>query len=114
MVDATSMKDILPDYGPARHSDPATSREAAKAVMPYITEIQGMVLAEVRRHGAHGITDYELETFLGSHASTLRSRRAELVEKGLVEDSGQRRKVNGSSRTVWIATGGNGGTHPHH
>lgn len=98
-----SMKDTLPDTGPFRHGDPRTSREAARQVAPHINDIQATVLAEVKRHGIAGITDYELETFLGGHGSTYRSRRAELVEKGLIKDSGQRRKVAGSNRTVWIA-----------
>jgi hypothetical protein len=99
---ARSMKDTLPD-GLFSHNSPQTSREAAKIVVPYINEIQATVLAEVRKAGEHGITDYELENGLGNHSATLRSRRAELVAKGLVQNSGQRRKQNGSNRTVWVA-----------
>jgi hypothetical protein len=103
MVAATSMKDTLPD-GLFRHGDPQTSRDAAKIVMPYITEIQATVLAEVRSAGGQGMTDYELEQRLGNTSATLRSRRAELVGMGKVRDSGIKRKQNGSNRTVWIAT----------
>lgn len=100
---ARSMKDLLPDNGPYRHNALQTSRDAAKTVMPYITEIQAIVLAEVRRAGGQGITDYELEQVLGNTSATLRSRRAELVGKGLIRDSGIKRRQNGSNRTVWVA-----------
>jgi hypothetical protein len=97
-----SMKDLLPD-GLFRRGDPQTSRDAAKTVVPYITEIQATVLREVRDAGGQGMTDYELEQRLGNTSATLRSRRNELVKKELIRDSGMRRLQSGSNRTVWVA-----------
>ena len=50
---ARSMKDTLTD-GMYRPSDPQASRDAAKIVVPYITEIQAKVLARVREAGKSG------------------------------------------------------------
>ena len=102
MTVARSMKDLLPD-GPYRPGGAETSRDAAKSIMPHISSIQAQVLAEVRRAGGQGITDYEMEQNLGNTSATLRSRRAELVAKNLIKDSGMRRRCAGSNRTVWVA-----------
>jgi hypothetical protein len=102
MVTARSMKDTMPD-GLFAYKSPETSRQAAKSVVPYITKIQATVLAEVRDAGGQGMTDYELEQRLGNTSATLRSRRAELVAKELIRDSGVRRRCAGSNRIVWIA-----------
>jgi hypothetical protein len=91
----------LPGGGMYRPGGPDTSREAARSVTPHLTEIQGTVLAEFRRAGVNGMTDFDLETKLNSRRSTYRSRRAELVEAGLLKDSGMKRKQDGSNRTVW-------------
>jgi hypothetical protein len=97
-----SMKDTLPD-GLFRHTDPLTSREAARRIAPHLTEIQADVLAAVKAAGTHGVTDYDLELHFNSRRSTYRTRRAELVVAGLICDSGERRHQDGSNRTVWVA-----------
>lgn len=93
-------------YTRHRRNDPDTSRDAARIMVDFsdITAIQAAVLAEIRKAGAAGLTDLELENNLGNrHGSTLRTRRSELVQKGLVRDKGERRILNGRNRIIWVA-----------
>jgi len=90
-------------HGMHRKSDPHTSVEAAESVVGKLRELQIKVLDELETAGVNGLTDYELEERCGSHGSTYRTRRSELVEKGLVLDSGRRRVIADSNRIVWIA-----------
>lgn len=100
---ARSMKDLLPDdHGMSRRTDPQSSRDAAKIIVPVLTEIQAIVLREMKAAGAAGLTDYELDAIFDCHKSTYRSRRAELVIKGTIKDSGTTRVNDGTKRTVWI------------
>jgi hypothetical protein len=51
-----------------------------------------------------GATDEEMQLALGMNGNTQRPRRCELLEAGLVIDSGLRRPTrNGRKATVWIA-----------
>jgi hypothetical protein len=97
-----SMKGLLPD-DLFRRTDPQTSRDAAKTVVPYLNAIQATVLREVRDAGGQGMTDYELEQRLGNTSATMRSRRAELVAKGLIRNSGMLRRQAKTNRIVWVA-----------
>jgi hypothetical protein len=108
-----SIKDLLGDTpfpemkSPAqltRRADPATSFAAASSVVKKLRPIQEKVLAELRAAGAAGLTDLELEERCGSHGSTFRTRRSELVDAGLVRDSGVKRHQAGSNRIVWVAS----------
>lgn len=101
---ARSMKDILPDdaHGMYRGNDPQSSREAARMVMPRLNLIQSQVLAVMREAGNVGLTDWELDSKFNCRKSTYRSRRAELVEMGVLKDSGTRRENDGTKRTVWM------------
>jgi hypothetical protein len=47
-----------------------------------------------------GLTDWEMEEISNDHSSTIRTRRAELVEMGLVRTAGTR-KIKGRNRIVW-------------
>lgn len=82
----------------ARRTDPETSHEAAEKITPQITELQQIVLKELKAWGA--TTDRKLVTILrakyGRTESTWRTRRAELVSKGFVDCVG---KVDG--QRVW-------------
>jgi hypothetical protein len=102
---ARSMKDILPDdaHGLFRGSDPQSSREAARVIVPRLNEIQAHVLSAVRDAGPAGLTDFELDAKFNCKKSTYRTRRAELVEKALIRDSGMRRENDDTKRTVWVA-----------
>ena len=102
---ARSMKDILPDdaHGLFRGSDPQPSRDAACVIVPRLNEIQSQVLSAMRDAGSAGLTDFELDAKFNCKKSTYRTRRAELVEKALIRDSGFRRENEGTKRTVWVA-----------
>lgn len=85
-----------------RHSD--TSREAAIEVYWDVSRLQQAVLDCLRGWGDIGGTDEEIQTFLAMNPSTQRPRRIELVRKGLVVDSGMRRKTKAKKpATVWVA-----------
>lgn len=91
----------------ARRSDPITSHEAAASVRK-ITETHTRLLDLLERRGA--MTDEEISAaWTGSglppaSPSGLRSRRAELVDRGLIADSGMTRLTASGRRTiVWIS-----------
>lgn len=88
----------------ARVSDPVTSHEAAESV-DRITETQEYVLKALRRPRV----DVELVEAYNrfkraprASESGIRSRRAELVDRGLVVDTGRRvRLESGRFAIVW-------------
>lgn len=88
-------------YGPrahARNDDPITSVEAADSVHD-ITGAQQKVLEAFRRHGP--MTDEQLFALgLGLSPSGTRSRRAELVDRRLLEDSGVKSITKSGRRTI--------------
>jgi hypothetical protein len=91
----------------ARASDPATSHEAAQSVRD-LTEKQWGVLLILRWDGP--ATDEQIYAAFRRRGwlispSGCRTRRKELVEAGLVEDSGRRGVTeSGRSTVVWQAT----------
>lgn len=99
--------EILPQFEETlpyqKHS--ATSAAAAREARPNAGTLRAIVLGELERRGPRGATDDELQDALGMNPSTQRPRRVELVERGLVRDSGDTRKTkSGRSATVWVAT----------
>lgn len=93
----------------ARKSDPITSVEAAASVKN-LTAVQDQILAILANHGASN--DEQIAQVWARMVgkgmlpivsdSGLRSRRAELVARGLVEDSGARIKMaSGRNSIVW-------------
>lgn len=82
-----------------------TSLEAYESVTPKLNSIQKEVLALFKEVGEDGLTDEELSNLMGSNASTYRTRRSELVQKGVLVDSGLRRKLlSGRNAIVWKLT----------
>lgn len=95
----------------ARRTDPDTSHAAAQSI-DNLTARQAAVLACFRHSAACvGLTDHELVTLYRhtpdapeQSSSGLRTRRAELAARGLVMDSGKRRKLRtGRTAIVWKA-----------
>lgn len=85
----------------ARRGDPDTSHEAAAAISPHLSDVQCEVLAFARGRGAQGFTDLDLSAHFDDAGSTHRSRRRELVDEGLIEDSGERwRPPEGGRRHI--------------
>lgn len=76
-------------------SDPDTSLRAAVAVKPRVEQYRQRVLEAVQRAavaGRHGLTREELEVRLGMDGNTLQPRVWELVNAGLLVDTGVRRR----------------------
>ena len=90
----------------ARPTDPETSHEAAKSLRAVkITETRMKILDLLKRF-PEGLTDTEIGHKLSTVASPsgLRTRRSELVDMGLVADSGRKALTNSGRRTiVWVA-----------
>lgn len=87
------------------HSD--TSRAAAESVEPKLNAQQRELLERMRTE-AHGFTDDELLAYAESGSlristNGVRARRAELVRKGLLRDSGRTRFTrSGRLATIWV------------
>lgn len=91
----------------ARATDPETSWDAARSVRN-LTATRAAILAVLRSGPG---TDEEIWDRLSPGERTtpsgIRTRRAELVDMGVVEDSGKRVKGRaGRAMIVWKATGG--------
>lgn len=77
-----------------------TSKKAAGAIQASSAALRVQVLAYLLTAG--GATDQEIQQALDMRASTQRPRRVELVEMGLVRDSGRTRETeSGREATVW-------------
>jgi hypothetical protein len=98
------MMDQLP-FPKVRHDHPDTARAAASQAWPVAKTQRERVLWAVKFYTGHGgMTDEELQHYLELDPSTERPRRVELVERGLIVDSGERRKTrSGRSAIVWRA-----------
>jgi hypothetical protein len=90
-------------YLPAQmHSD--TSIAAAEAALPNAGTQRWHVLELLRAFPDYGMTDEEIQDALDMNPSAERPRRIELVNAGLVIDSGERRETSsGRKATVWRA-----------
>ena len=105
---------LLEPYKRTRKTDPETSLAAAASVKE-LTKKQEAVLELLRIYGPftdelmvkaylQGVDDGRL---LYQSTSGLRTRRSELVRRGLVRDSGERRQlVSGRMAIVWEAPDG--------
>lgn len=85
-------------------STSATSREAAISMHRPAAQLRERVRAFIAGRGDSGATDEEIAASLQLNPSTARPRRCELVEAGLVVDSGITRATHsGRQATVWRA-----------
>lgn len=83
-----------------------TSKKAAGAIQASSASLRVQVLAYLLHTG--GATDQEVQQALDIRPSTQRPRRVELVEMGLVRDSGRTRETeSGREATVWVAVHSN-------
>lgn len=91
-----------PDMPPAQQHS-ATSRDAAEKICGEAANLRAKVLAYIQGCGIDGATDEEGIDATGLPASTYRPRRVELVQAGLVMDSGRERPTrSGRKATVWV------------
>ena len=88
----------------ARQQNPSTSYQAADGIIHKLRPLQLKVLEVLKAAGPSGLADFEIEERCGDHGSTYRTRRAELVEVGLVRDSGRVANLKGTNRIVWVIT----------
>jgi hypothetical protein len=100
----------------ARRTDPKTSHDAADSLSEErIRDSQFSVYVLIDHHGAAGLSDQDLiRAYTSAHLrnptmypyqseSGLRTRRSELVRKGLVVDSGRRSTTrSGRKSIVWM------------
>lgn len=91
----------------ARASDPDTSHEAAQSVSPRIRQLQKLVL-DYAASQPDGFTDIDLNRHFDTHASTYRTRRSELVARGYIRDTKERRAYGqdgtGRRHIIWAIT----------
>jgi len=81
----------------------ATSRAAMEAAEPAAGTQRAKILTLLREVPS-GLTDEQMQDILDMNPSTQRPRRVELVEAGLVRDSGiERRTHSGRKAVVWQA-----------
>lgn len=84
------MTDLFEFTTLARATDPDTSHEAAESISPRLRELQRLVL-DFAAANPNGFTDIDLNRHFDTHASTYRTRRSELVAKGYIKDTGERK-----------------------
>jgi len=90
--------DLFPPY--QKHSE--TGFAAALEIKAPSGTLRRLVYGFIHQSDSHGATDEEIQTGLRMNPSTQRPRRVELVERGLVIDSGKKRLTNsGRQAVVW-------------
>lgn len=87
-----------------------TSLEAAESVAADVSRMASLVLSLVRRAGEYGVTCAEAEISLSMKHQTASARFRELVLRGLIVDSGRRRRTDGqrTPSRVYVMAGGVG------
>lgn len=94
-----------PYHGRAPHvRGSETSYDAARQMDDKLNAWQDRVYRLIWVRGDRGATDEELIDALKASPSTVRPRRVELREKGLIVDSRKTRKTrSGRNAVVWVA-----------
>lgn len=91
--------------GMVRSADHETSVQAAQVVKAGLSTLQGLVMAAFKRISS--MTDGELEDlpeFRHFAYSTVRKRRTELYQKGLLFKTDERKTEGRSNMAVWAVT----------
>ena len=98
---------------PVGRSAPETSKAAATAAEPRAQTKQAQVLALIREAGSAGLTDWELECATRLTHQSVSAARNVLMNRGLVYDSGKRRRTKTGNRAIaWRATQASAGSAP--
>lgn len=80
-----------------------TSIDAADALAPALGRLQRLAETTIRAAGSYGLTADELAARLGMDRWTIQPRTTELKRKGIIRDSGKRRRnVTGKAAIVWV------------
>ena len=107
MCQLDSVKAELRPPTPVRHlsrtDDPGTSKAAAASIP--VTDLEALILQAIRQAGPQGMTQDELlRMFPSLSYSSVTARPAALKDRGLIVDSGLKRKGrSGRNQTVLIA-----------
>jgi hypothetical protein len=99
------MSDDLDKYpNVAGHRGVETSIAAADEITPHIGKLQKLTFDTILQNGPDGRTGDEVAVQNGYPPHELRARISELRRKGLIADSGQRRRLRSGKRgIVWVA-----------
>lgn len=90
-----------PRRGRAHRVPTDTEQQAAESVTPVTGRLRVLALELITTHTG-GLTDDEGGKLMNADRLTFGRRRQELVDEGLVKDSGMRRKgPSGRSTIVW-------------
>lgn len=89
-------------FAHARRSDPQTSHDAAASMGEALPNLEGLVLAQVRQAGDHGVTLDELCDALSIDKVTISPRLRPLCDKALVKASGKRPGKSRRAQTIWV------------
>lgn len=76
-----------------------TSREAAVSITPHVPSLQVRVLDYIKAHGP--VTDAQIIDGLDLSPNSVRPRRIELTQLGLVRQNGTVRQPNGRNAATW-------------
>ena len=88
------------EFAPFVHRS-RTSREAAASITPHLPSLQVRVLEYIKAHGP--VTDQAIIEGLDLSPNSVRPRRIELTQMGLVRQAGTVRQPNGRSAATWVA-----------
>lgn len=81
-----------------------TSVDAADAIAPKLGRLQRLAETMIRAAGENGLTADELAARAGMERWSIQPRTTELQRKGIIRDSGKRRRnVTGKAAIVWVA-----------
>lgn len=95
----TFQQELFDEHARARRSDPVTSKAAAASVE--VARMEGKVLEVLRQYPA-GLTTEQITGYTGEPLVSISPRLRPLTEKGLVEDSGERRRnMSGRRAIIW-------------
>lgn len=86
-------------WGMAPHNGTLTSKAAARDIQPHAGTLRARILEHIRSRGIDGATDLEIERDTGIKGSTVRPRRGELRDAGLIHKTD---RVRGRA-AVWVA-----------
>jgi predicted ArsR family transcriptional regulator len=97
------VKELYPDA--PGWKEPATSRDAAKAVAGRTEHLRDRVLTAIRNAGPKGLTADEAASRIGETPFAVRPRLTELAKSKKIERTMERRKnASGVAAAVWRST----------
>ena len=88
------------------HNGTDTSRAAAESMVPHVAGMEKDILGLIRLRGRGGCTCDEMECLTQIPHQTASARIKGLADKGLIKDSGARRKTrSGRAARVYVVCG---------